>query len=30
VYAAADAGYTTFRFDRLGTGYSQYPNNAFT
>lgn len=29
VRAAADAGYTTFRFDRLGTGLSQKPSDAY-
>ncbi|KAF7796598.1 hypothetical protein EIP86_007780 [Pleurotus ostreatoroseus] len=29
VRAAADAGYTTFRYDRLGTGLSEKPNDAY-
>ncbi|KAH9837855.1 alpha beta-hydrolase [Rhodofomes roseus] len=29
VRAAADAGYTTFRYDRLGTGLSEKPSDAY-
>ena len=29
VRAAADAGYTTFRYDRLGTGLSEKPADAY-
>lgn len=29
VSAAADAGYTTFRYDRLGTGLSEHPQDAY-
>jgi hypothetical protein len=30
VLAAANAGYTTFRYDRLGTGESEHPNSTYT
>ena len=29
VHAAADAGYVTFRYDRLGTGLSEHPQDAY-
>ncbi len=29
VRAAANAGYSTFRYDRLGTGLSEKPNDAY-
>ena len=29
VAAAANAGYTTFRYDRLGTGLSDHPHDAY-
>ena len=29
VSAAAGAGYTTFRYDRLGTGLSDHPQDAY-
>jgi pimeloyl-ACP methyl ester carboxylesterase len=29
VRAAADAGYTTFRYDRLGTGFSDHPDSTY-
>ncbi|EPQ54849.1 alpha/beta-hydrolase [Gloeophyllum trabeum ATCC 11539] len=29
VSAAADAGYTTFRYDRLGTGLSEHPSDTY-
>jgi hypothetical protein len=29
VVAAANAGYTTFRYDRLGTGHSEHPSDAY-
>ena len=29
VRAAADAGFTTFRYDRLGTGLSEKPQDAY-
>ena len=29
VHAASDAGYVTFRYDQLGTGLSEHPQDAY-
>ena len=29
VHAASDAGYVTFRYDRLGTGLSEHPQDTY-